>query len=260
MDEQAGSLLVAVHDGDPPLIKLSGQADFHNRDRIMAAFASARDGGSLRVQADLSELHYIDTSALSTLIACATMLAEQDGCVEITAVSHQVSRVLNMCGAADLFASTTGAVLVSRDQSPRPPSESYWHVSDFSLPASPEAGAAARRRVALVVRALPFSLADADDVLAAVGEALANAIRHGCGCDPELRVSVRCIAGPSRVAIEVTDPGPGFDPEAVASCPRPSMAEGGMGLSLMRDLMDEVSFTFDGGTTARLVKSIPAAG
>ena len=34
------------------------------------------------------------------------------------------------------------------------------------------------------------------------------------------------------------------------------LSEGGMGIYMMRQIMDEVSFCFDGGTTVRLVKYI----
>ena len=129
-------------------------------------------------------------------------------------------------------------------------------MADFRLPAEPDAAAVARSRVADIVRSLPMGLNEEQDVLIAVGEALTNAIKHGCGCDPAKHISVRCVAGPMRLAIDVSDLGPGFDPESVGAPSPDSLKEGGMGIHMMRQIMDDVSFTFDGGTTVRLVKRI----
>ena len=78
------------------------------------------------------------------------------------------------------------------------------------------------------------------DVLLAIGEAAANASRHGLNPNGRSEVRVRCsIDGPSFV-VEVADDGAGFDPSAVeAESPDP-FASGGRGLFLMRALMDDV--------------------
>ena len=83
----------------------------------------------------------------------------------------------------------------------------------------------------------------------AVREALANAIRHGCGNDPgkQVQCGITLDAG-GEVSIVVRDPGPGFDP---AKVPDPleagNMSSGsGRGVFLINELMDSVEFT-DGG-------------
>lgn len=107
-----------------------------------------------------------------------------------------------------------------------------------------------------VVESMPFSRSEAQDILIAVGEAIANAIRHGCLCNSELRISIKCIAGPHRLSIDITDPGAGFLPDAVPEHKPDSLLEGGMGIYMMRLLVDEVTFKFDGTTTVRLVKNV----
>ena len=83
----------------------------------------------------------------------------------------------------------------------------------------------------------------------AVQEALVNAIRHGCGNDPNKQVQC-CVTfdAAGELVIVVRDPGPGFDVAAV-----PSPLEGdnlfkgsGRGVFLINQLMDTVEFTEEG--------------
>ncbi len=80
-------------------------------------------------------------------------------------------------------------------------------------------------------------------------EALANAIEHGCGHDPEKMVEVVVACEEERgMVIVVRDPGPGFNPESV---PSPVVgeniyADSGRGIFLINQLMDEVRFEKNG--------------
>lgn len=87
------------------------------------------------------------------------------------------------------------------------------------------------------------------EVELAVQEALVNAIRHGCGNDPDKQVQC-CVTfdATGELVIVVRDPGPGFDAAAV-----PNPLEGdnlfkgsGRGVFLINQLMDTVEFT-EGG-------------
>jgi len=82
----------------------------------------------------------------------------------------------------------------------------------------------------------------------ALEEALANALRHGNGEDPEKSIIVRYDVDEDRVLIEVEDEGDGFDPDAV---PDPTEDENieipaGRGIMLMRAYMTSVSFNTAG--------------
>jgi serine/threonine-protein kinase RsbW len=80
-------------------------------------------------------------------------------------------------------------------------------------------------------------------------EALANAVEHGCGHDPEKRVEIVVACEEHRgMIIIVRDPGKGFDP---ASVPSPVVgknlyADSGRGIFLINQLMDEVRFEKNG--------------
>ena len=99
-----------------------------------------------------------------------------------------------------------------------------------------------------VVRELEERMWHADDVMAiqlALTEAVANAIRHGCGGDLHKRVECSIGCGESdEVVIVIRDPGDGFDPGSVPDPldPANTFKPTGRGLFLMRALMDHVVF------------------
>jgi GAF domain-containing protein len=83
----------------------------------------------------------------------------------------------------------------------------------------------------------------------AVREALANAIKHGCGNDKTKSVQC-CVAveDDGELLIVVRDPGPGFDPANVASPLAESglLKESGRGVFFINQFMDDVRYE-DGG-------------
>jgi anti-sigma regulatory factor (Ser/Thr protein kinase) len=98
-----------------------------------------------------------------------------------------------------------------------------------------------------------------DDVMAvelALQEAVANAIRHGCGGDSskQLQCSVTCDES-GEVVIVVRDPGSGFDHTTIADPldPQNMLKPSGRGIFLINGLMDEVQFA-DGGRELQMKK------
>jgi anti-sigma regulatory factor (Ser/Thr protein kinase) len=98
-----------------------------------------------------------------------------------------------------------------------------------------------------------------DDVMAvelALQEAVANAIRHGCGGDrtKKLQCSVACDES-GEVVITVRDPGTGFDHTTVANPLHPEniLKPSGRGIFLINGLMDDVQFA-DGGREVQMRK------
>jgi serine phosphatase RsbU (regulator of sigma subunit)/anti-sigma regulatory factor (Ser/Thr protein kinase) len=84
------------------------------------------------------------------------------------------------------------------------------------------------------------SVEASSEILLAVGEAAANASRHGRNPTGRSEVRVRCALEGSTVSVVIADDGTGFDPEAVDARSPDPFASGGRGLFLMRALMDEV--------------------
>ncbi|NDJ52282.1 MAG: anti-sigma factor antagonist [Chloroflexi bacterium] len=96
----------------------------------------------------------------------------------------------------------------------------------------------------------------------AVDEACTNIIEHAYGGEDNGDIEVCCTIDYGHCQIEIVDYGESFDPDAVPE-PVPSndiseIEPGGLGLHLMRRLMDEVTFSFDdSGNTVTMVKKQP---
>lgn len=106
------------------------------------------------------------------------------------------------------------------------------------------------------VRAMGCAAGKEFEIETALREALANAVRHGCGNDATKSVEVCAACDEARgMLVVVRDPGPGFDPAAI---PSPTVGRNlyrhhGRGIYLINQLMDEVSFE-KGGTEIRMLK------
>lgn len=90
----------------------------------------------------------------------------------------------------------------------------------------------------------------------AVDEACANVIEHAHGQDSNKEVTVRATFDAATLRIEVVDEGEGFDPTVVPTTSVEQMVHdrrtGGLGLRVMKSLMDEVSYEIVPGERNRL--------
>ena len=140
-------------------------------------------------------------------------------------------------------------------------------VIELEIPARAEFVALAR----LVVSALASSdstLADEriDDLKLAVAEACTNAIEAHDAAGSAERVLVRCQAGTDALEVCVEDRGHGFDPSDLPDHPPVTdpdrlKFERGLGIPLIRALVDEVEFSpTEKGTSVRLIMRLGANG
>ena len=133
-------------------------------------------------------------------------------------------------------------------------------VIELEIPARPEFVGLAR----LVVSSLASSrraLADdrIDDLKLAVSEACTNAIEAHADDDIDERVIVRWREDDDRLEVSVQDRGSGFDPNELpehppVTDPERLNFERGLGIPLIRTLVDEVSFDpSEHGTAVHMV-------
>lgn len=94
----------------------------------------------------------------------------------------------------------------------------------------------------------------------AMREALANAIKHGNGEDPDKQVEVAVRMEGEELVIEVCDQGPGFEPQAVSDprAPENLLSPNGRGIFYMKSFMDRIDYSFcpGGGTRVTLRKRL----
>lgn len=121
---------------------------------------------------------------------------------------------------------------------------------DTTIPGDAHAVQPLVRKVMTVVNEMGCAVGREFEIEQSMAEALNNAIEHGTKFDSSKRVQCCVACDHSRgILIVVRDPGPGFDPASIPSPITGSniFSEGGRGIYLINQLMDEVRFE-KGGT------------
>jgi serine/threonine-protein kinase RsbW len=119
----------------------------------------------------------------------------------------------------------------------------------LTLPSSPEYVLLARLVVTQVGRLAGFGPEDVYDLKLAVTEAATNVIRHAAVENYEIEYRVL----PRAVEITVIDAGGGFNVADLTGTPN---GQGGFGLAVIRDLVDELALdsTEGGGTRLKMIR------
>lgn len=129
-----------------------------------------------------------------------------------------------------------------------------WQHECF-VPSECNAGRAVIDLILQKLESLDWTRHDCFSIRLAMEEAMVNAIEHGNQLDPAKQVHLVCRIDDGSIFVQITDEGPGFDPNAV---PDPTDQEhiecpGGRGVMLMRSFMSEVEFN-EAGNQVTLVK------
>jgi serine/threonine-protein kinase RsbW len=123
----------------------------------------------------------------------------------------------------------------------------------------PESLRSVRHAVRNFATTCGFSESEIQDVVLAVGEAVANAVEHGRALG---LFTVECRFSADSLTVEIADGGRGFSEwhqvQAARTGPREAPEPGitplrGYGIRIMYEMMDEVSY-HEGGRRVRLVK------
>jgi anti-sigma regulatory factor (Ser/Thr protein kinase) len=103
-----------------------------------------------------------------------------------------------------------------------------------------------------------------DDLVLALDEAVTNVIEHGYG-DGAGDVVVSAVADADGIELAVADRAPAFDP--LTNAPAPSLSDaiedravGGLGVFLIRQLMDRVDYRYEGGCNVLVMRRSCAPG
>ena len=124
-----------------------------------------------------------------------------------------------------------------------------WKL-DISIPSHPDEGVVIIRQLLDQLEQQGWNERDVFGIHMAMEEAVMNAIKHGNQRDPDKSVHVLAALSCDRFYAQVTDEGPGFDPEDV---PDPTLEENlekpcGRGLMLMKNFVDGVKFNKQGNS------------
>lgn len=126
------------------------------------------------------------------------------------------------------------------------------------IPAQPEYVGIARLCLSGVAARLHLPYDAVEDLKVALAEACTNAIQHAYG-NGEGRVTVSFDLDEARLTIVVSDKGKGFDYRSVARKMPDPEKERGLGLYLIRALVDEVDVkSSPEGSTVTMIKNLHA--
>lgn len=236
--------------------RLFGDIDTAVVPELRDELTSSIDSGCINLVLDLTHVTYADSSALGLLVWLDHKLLPNEGRVMLAGANPDVSRILELSGLARLATS----ISLSNDvetalaglEMGAEPAEALWRHA-ICIPADINRLAGVRDEVSELVAPLGFAESAIFDIKVALGEALANAVRHGAPAK-EGRVCVDVSAYEDRVVLEIADNGSGFD--GVHRASDDLYAPSGRGIMFMRALMDRVEFepANGGGTLVRLVK------
>ena len=127
---------------------------------------------------------------------------------------------------------------------------------ELIIPCEPRFLSVVRLTVAGTATRAGLGVAEIDDVKVAVSEACTNVIEHAYdsagACQP---IRIRMTAKQDELRVEVEDEGVGFDPKRLPQVNPEQRAqeEGGLGIYLMRQLMDEVKIQSAPGSGTKII-------
>ena len=239
------------------VVSLAGDLDIAVVPELRQDLDLALDSGCANLVLDLACVTYADSSALGLLVWLNNRVGAVDGKVVLAGANRDVSRILELSGLVDVAGSigvsaNVDAAVEGLDLSPVS-EELLWHRS-LEVDADVNLLSGVREQVSEWIAPLGFPESALFDIKVALGEALANAVRHGQPVEGPAKVGVAVSAFEDRVTIEVSDQGVGFD--GVHRSNEDLYAPSGRGIMFMRALMDRVEFGSGqgSGTVVRLVK------
>lgn len=125
----------------------------------------------------------------------------------------------------------------------------------ISIPTKSEYVSVARLTASVLANKIGFDIEEIEDIKVAVGEACNNAVLHGKCKDT---YDINFIVSETSFQIEVIDCGSGFKMDEYKAPDLENPKESGLGLFIMKSLMDEVEVKSSNGdgTYIKLIKNL----
>lgn len=136
-----------------------------------------------------------------------------------------------------------------------------YSTVELHISSSSKCLAVVRAAVENIAAESGFGPGDIHSLVLAVDEALANVIKHGYGGLEDQPINVKITPtrhsdGRTGVIVEVRDWGRQVDPCTIKGRPLEEVRPGGLGVHIIRSVMDEAAYSCpsDGGMLLRMVK------
>ena len=139
----------------------------------------------------------------------------------------------------------------------------HTHVK-IRICAYPEYLSLVRAAVRSVAAKIGLNVEQVDSITLAVQEAMTNVIKHsyGCACDEEIVIKLSHIQGPKypegAMEIAIRDYGSTIEPEDICSRDLDEVRPGGLGVHIMKTIMDECNYCkmAEKGLELKMVKAV----
>lgn len=125
-------------------------------------------------------------------------------------------------------------------------------VVNLSLPSKPEYVSVARLTASFVANKMGFDIEAIEDIKLAVGEACNNAVLHA---GTSISYNLEFTQNSEMLVIEIKDFGDGFNTNSYSEPKLDEPQENGLGLFIIKSLMDNVSIESKQGEGTKIVMS-----
>jgi len=115
---------------------------------------------------------------------------------------------------------------------------------EMNMPSKPEYVGVVRLTVSAIANRMGFDIEEIEDIKVAVAEGCTNAIKHGL----DKNFHINFLVSDSSLSIVIKDEGKGCNPCKIEEPDLLNPKEGGLGLFIIKSLMDEVEFTSKEGS------------
>jgi anti-sigma B factor antagonist len=95
-------LTVSEHDGET-LVRAAGELDVNTAPELREQLARLIAEDTRRIVVDLSDVSFVDSTALSVLVSALKRLRQADGDLELASPNPSVRRVFEITGLTRLF-------------------------------------------------------------------------------------------------------------------------------------------------------------
>lgn len=242
-------------DEDSIVIEISGEIDVYNLEKFQKSINKLMQKKK-DIIVDVNKLDFLDSSGLGVLIDLSKSMKENNKTIELLNPPDHILKLLSTTGVDNI-------INIKRDQSLKF-SEGISGIKDYCddevsllFPAKTAYVGVARLTIASIASRYNFNIESIEDIKIAVTEVLTNAISHNNPRidDISIRTKFDCKKGTLR--IDVYDEGMGFDQKSLEESNPNNLEPGGLGLFVVKSLMDNVEITTSPGegTYIKMYKS-----
>ena len=96
-------------DGPATVVRLRGELDMSTAEDLSGRLDALLADGRHRIVLDLTDLDFVDSTGLSTIVRARTSAVQAGGSLAISSASHRVRRVFDLTGLGGLLASDVEA-------------------------------------------------------------------------------------------------------------------------------------------------------